>query len=197
MDKIGVIHGRFQMLHHGHMEYLLEGKKRCEYLIIGIANPDVSTIKYSASNPHRSTILGNPLTYYERFQMIKGALLEVGVERNSFDIVPFPINYPELLPNYVPMDAKFYMTIYDEWSREKREKLVALGCDIEVMWERSNADKFTSGTEVRNRIIKGLKWDTLVPNFVFQYVRENGIDDKIKEIALEIEKNDKDKRIDR
>lgn len=27
MDKVGVIHGRFQMLHNGHMEYLLAGKK--------------------------------------------------------------------------------------------------------------------------------------------------------------------------
>ena len=40
LDPIGVIHGRFQMLHHGHMEYLLAGKKRCQRLIIGISNPD-------------------------------------------------------------------------------------------------------------------------------------------------------------
>ena len=38
--RIWVIHGRFQGLHIGHMEYLLEGKKRCDFLYIGITNPD-------------------------------------------------------------------------------------------------------------------------------------------------------------
>ena len=39
MDKVGVIHGRFQLLHNDHMKYLLAGKQRCEHLIIGICNP--------------------------------------------------------------------------------------------------------------------------------------------------------------
>ena len=36
--KTGVIHGRFQGLHNGHMEYLLTAKKRCDFLVIGITN---------------------------------------------------------------------------------------------------------------------------------------------------------------
>ncbi|MCC8138345.1 MAG: adenylyltransferase/cytidyltransferase family protein [Clostridiales bacterium] len=120
MDSVGVIHGRFQMLHKGHMEYLLAGKKRCKYLIIGIANPDISLTNYSDAAPHRSMPLANPLTYYERFQMIRGSMLENGISLQEFDIVPFPINYPDLLRNYVPMDARFYMTIYDQWGIRKK-----------------------------------------------------------------------------
>jgi len=180
MDKIGVIHGRFQMLHIGHMEYLLAGKERCDYLLIGIANPDISLTKNSAANPHRSTSLANPLTYYERFQMIMGAMLEAGVERRAFDIVPFPINYPDLLFNYTPLSAKYYMTIYDEWSKEKQLSLQNLGCDIEVMWVRTNAEKVTSGTEVRNRIIRGEEWKQLVPASVFEYITKHGIDTRIR-----------------
>lgn len=54
MDKIGVIHGRFQVLHNDHMKYLLAGKSLCKYLVIGISNPEVELTKYTNSNPHRS-----------------------------------------------------------------------------------------------------------------------------------------------
>ncbi len=182
-DLVGVIHGRFQMLHIGHMEYLLAGKERCEYLLIGITNPDILLTKYSDANPHRSTSLANPLTYYERFQMISRAMLEAKIRRSEFDIVPFPINYPELLFNYVPLDAKYYMSIYDGWSREKQSSLKKLGCDIEVMWTRTNAEKVTSGTEVRNLIVLNKPWKHLVPKSVFEYITENKIDERIRKMG--------------
>lgn len=181
-DSIGVIHGRFQMLHIGHMEYLLAGKERCEYLLIGIANPDMSLTRHSDANPHRSTSLANPLTYYERFQMISKAMIEANIRRSEFDIVPFPINYPELLFNYVPSHAKYYMTIYDDWSREKQHSLEKLGCDIDIMWTRTNAEKVTSGTEVRNLIILNKPWRHLVPEAVFEYIIQNGIDKRIRKM---------------
>ena len=181
-DPIGVIHGRFQMLHIGHMEYLLAGKARCDYLLIGITNPDSSLTRPTAANPHRSTTLANPLTYYERFQMISKAMVEAGVERDAFDIVPFPVNCPELLFQYVPRDAKYYMTIYDDWSREKQELLRNLGCEIDVMWTRTNQEKVTSGTEVRDRILQGKPWAHLVPPAVFAYITENKIEERIKEM---------------
>ena len=180
MDKIGVIHGRFQMLHFGHMEYLLAGKERCEYLIIGITNPDSFLTKYSDANPHRSTSLANPLTYFERFQMINVAMVEAGVKRNEFDVVPFPINYPELIFNYAPRSAKYYMTIYDEWSREKQLSLQNLGCNIEVMWTRTNSEKVTSGSEVRDCILHNKAWDHLAPKSVYNYIIQNEIDERIR-----------------
>lgn len=180
MDEVGVIHGRFQMLHKGHMEYLLAGKERCRYLIIGICNPDVSLAAYSSASPKRSTEKANPLSYYERFQMIRGSMLEAGVPLEEFDIVPFPINYPELIFNYVPRDAKYYMTIYDQWGYEKKKSLEKLGCDIEIMWIRSDADRFTSGTEVRSFIHAGKEWRQLVPDFVYKYMVSNKIDQRIR-----------------
>ena len=179
-DAVGVIHGRFQMLHKGHMEYLMAGKKRCDRLVIGISNPDATVTEFSAANPHRSQVRSNPLTYYERFQMIRGAMLEAGVPLLEFDIVPFPINRPELLFNYVPADAKFYMTLYDAWSTEKKAELEKLGCRVEVMWQRRNEDKFTSGTIVRERIIAGEPWQDLVPSFVYRYMTANGIDSRLR-----------------
>ena len=80
-DAVGVIHGRFQMLHYGHMEYLLAGKERCERLIIGISNPDVTLVKFNDANPHRSAASSNPLSFFERYEMIRLAMLEAGVPR--------------------------------------------------------------------------------------------------------------------
>lgn len=190
MDPMGVIHGRFQMLHKGHMEYLLAGLERCRYLLIGISNPDAATTRFTSANPHRSLPLSNPLTYFERFQMIQGALLEAGVARGQFDIVPFPINCPQLLFNYVPREAKYYMTIYDDWSLEKKATLESLGCHVEVMWQRSNAEKFTSGTEVRHRILEGLPWQELVPPFTYRYVTEHHIDQRLCAMAAQAKGDD-------
>lgn len=140
-DAVGVIHGRFQILHLDHMKYLLEGKKRCDYLLIGISNPDMTTIKYVCADPHRSESLANPLTYYERFWMIRGAMLESGVSAKDFDIIPFPINRAELLGNYAPKDATYYMTIYDAWGLEKKRLLEDMGCAVDVMWQRPCTQK--------------------------------------------------------
>ena len=182
-DAVGVIHGRFQMLHNGHMEYLLAGKERCERLIIGISNPDATLIKFNGANPHRSAAASNPLSYFERYEMIRLAMVEAGVPRDEFEIVPFPINYPELLFNYVPRDAKFYMTIYDEWSEEKQKTLQELGCEVEVMWKRSNDEKEISGTEVRACITAGEEWKHLVPPSVYEYVKANALEERITALA--------------
>ena len=93
----GIIHGRFQILHNDHLKFLLAGKELCEHLIIGITNPDPTLTRDHNSNPHRSTPLNNPLTYYERMVMIRETLLENGLTYSEFSIVPFPINIPELI----------------------------------------------------------------------------------------------------
>ena len=112
--------------------------------------------------------------------MIRGSLLESGVPREEFDIVPFPVNCPELLFNYVPRDAKFYMTLYDQWSLEKKAMLEGLGCDVEVMWQRTDAQRLTSGTEVRDLIRAGQPWAHLVPPFVYKYMTSHGIDLRLR-----------------
>ena len=110
MDELGVIHGRFQVLHNDHMKYLLAGKERCKHLIIGICNPEIDLTKYTSSNPHRSKRSSNPLTYFERMECIKYSMIEAGVNQEEFDIVPFPINFPEKIYNYAPKNAKYYFT---------------------------------------------------------------------------------------
>ena len=112
--------------------------------------------------------------------MIRLAMLEAGVKREEFEIVPFPVNRPELLLQYAPQSAKFYVTVYDDWGREKLKMLQSLGCETEVMWERTDAERFTSGTEVRRRMAAGENWRELVPDAVYRFITENGLEVKIK-----------------
>ncbi|MHA1486610.1 MAG: adenylyltransferase/cytidyltransferase family protein [Promethearchaeota archaeon] len=148
--ETGVIHGRFQILHNDHVKFLLAGKKLCDHLIVGITNPDPSLTKDHDSNPHRSTLIANPMTYYERYVMVRETLLENGLELSVFSIVPFPINIPELLKYYAPMDAVFFLSIYDGWGRQKKEYLEALGLKVHVLWEVSLEEKGLSGSDIRN-----------------------------------------------
>lgn len=179
-DAIGVVHGRFQLLHNDHVRYIMAGKERCEHLLIGICNPDVRLTEYSKENPHRSMQEANPFTYYDRYQMIKGTLIDMGIGADEFDIVPFPINYPELIFNYAPANAKYYMTIYDAWGREKKKKLEAIGCEIEVLWDVLPEEKGISGSDVRKLIAEGKDWKKYVPAYVYDYIRLQHLDENIK-----------------
>jgi nicotinamide mononucleotide adenylyltransferase len=163
------------------MEYLLAGKSRCGLLFVGITNPDQLLTKDDPLNPHRSTPSANPFSYYERYLMVRDSLLEAGVPRADFEIVPFPINLPQLIPNYVPRGARFFVTVYDDWGRHKVRLLRDLGLDVDVMWERDYLDRFTSGTEVRDLMAAGGPWQGLVPPAVVRIVAFHGLDRRLRE----------------
>ena len=111
MVELGFIHGRFQLFHNDHLQYALLAKAKCKKLIVGITSPENATLIREDIDPHRSEAASNPFTYYERFQMIRLALLEAGLEREEFEIVPFPIERPEILYNYIPLSATSFFTI--------------------------------------------------------------------------------------
>lgn len=180
--RTGVIHGRFQIPHNGHMEYLLEGMQRCDYLYVGITNPDPGLTAYNQVDPKRSLPKENPFTYFERLEMLRDSLLEYGIDRAKFEIVPFPINYPELLKYYVPTDAVFFVTIYDEWGETKLKELQSLGFEVDLMWKRSMDERLTTGKTVRRLIASDKEWEYLVPKSVFKYIKENKLDLRLKNI---------------
>ena len=180
----GVIHGRFQVLHNDHMKYLLAGKQFCKHLIVGITNPDPSLTRISEANPHRSTPIANPLTYYERYVMVQAALFEQGLKFSEFSIVPFPINVPELIKNYVPMDAVFFLTIYDDWGIQKKIYFRSLGLKIHILWEVPLEKKGLSSIDIRTAMIKGEKWEHYMPSSVVKLMKEWNIAQRLKEISL-------------
>jgi len=180
--ELGVIHGRFQILHNDHLKFLLAGKELCKHIIIGITNPDPILTKNHEANPHRSTTINNPLTYYERLVMIRETLIENGVSLADFTIVPFPINIPELLKYYVPIDAVFFLSIYDDWGRQKKEYLENLGFNIHVLWEVPLEKKGLSARNIREAMINDEPWEDFVPKDIVKLVKRWNITQRLKSI---------------
>ena len=137
----------------------------------------------SDANPHRSTPLANPLTYYERYLMTQAALLEQGLRLTEFSIVPFPINVPELIKYYVPLDAIFFLTIYDDWGRQKKDYFQSLGLKIQVLWEVPLEQKGLSSSDIRDLMRKDEKWEHLVPTSVAKLMKQWNIVKRLKEIS--------------
>ena len=137
---------------------------------MGITNPDPSQIAFEATDPARGATEANPWTYYERYLMVEGALLEAGVPRERLRIVPFPHSFPERLRYYAPAEAVYLLTVYDEWGDTKQDRFHALGLTTEVMWRRT--DKPISGTRVREAIAAGTDWESLVPPAVAKVINE-------------------------
>jgi len=170
--KTGVIHGRFQILHNDHMKYILSGKALCDHLVIGITNPDPTLTHKEAADPNRDNRFANPLTCYERYTIINAALKKSGLDHDEFSIVPFPISMPELYQYYVPMDAVFFLTIYDDWGRQKQRYFDSLGLKTHVLWEVPSEEKGISACEIRNLIKKNEPWEHLVPTVVSRFIKE-------------------------
>jgi nicotinamide-nucleotide adenylyltransferase len=184
MVKVGVVNARFQVLHLKHMEYLLAAKMRCKKLYIGITNPDPSYIRVSVNDENRSTKAGNPLTYFERYEMIRGAMKAFGVPESEYDIIPFPINRPEYITHYVPKDATHFIGICDAWDEEKYKIMVGLGLDVEVLWRRNREESGVTGTWVRSCIALDQEWAHLVPKPVYEYLTKNELDKRIKRLEM-------------
>jgi nicotinamide-nucleotide adenylyltransferase/phosphinothricin biosynthesis protein PhpF len=169
---VAVIHGRFQPLHWGHLEYLLAGAERADILVVGITNPDPAVTISEPADAERGKPESNPFTYYERYLMVEGALREAGVAAERLRIVPFPHSFPERLRYYAPTTAVYLLTVYDEWGDVKVDRFRRLGLATEVMWRRS--DKPISGTRVRAAIATGLDLAELVPPAVCRVIKESG-----------------------
>ncbi len=180
--ETGVIHGRFQVVHNDHVRYLLAGKRLCRHLVVGITNPDPLLTRKEGSDLKRSDPSANPLTYYERYILIRSTLAESGLKPEEFSVVPLPINLPELYQYYVPMDAVFFLSIYDEWGRRKLGCFQSLGLKTHVLREVPLGEKGISGSDVRNRMLRGEPWEHLVPQVVGTLLKKWDIPARLRKI---------------
>ena len=161
--EIGVIHGRFQVLHLDHRRYLLAGAALCRHLVVGITNPEPELPRAAPADPQRSLPRANPLTYFERYQLVRATLSEAGVPEGNFSIVPLPINLPERYRHYVPLDAVFLLSICDDWGRRKQDLFQEQGLRTHLLWEVPTEEKGLSADDIRHRMAVDQPWEHLVP----------------------------------
>jgi nicotinamide mononucleotide adenylyltransferase len=160
------------------MKYILVAKERCDFLWIGITQYNIRNLKKSPADPHRQENFHNPFTYFERVEMIKGALLDSGFSLRQFDIIPFPIDEPNLLQDFLPINVTIFTTIYDDWNKHKIEILKKQGYKVEILWEDSI--KAVEGINIRNQIAIGdNKWEKNVPAATIDVVKKYEIRERL------------------
>ena len=143
----GLIVGRFQPLHKGHLSVIREVLRQCDELIIIIG---------SAEESHTDK---NPFTAGERYQMILSSLTDG--ERRRVLIVPIrDVNRYSVWVNHV----ESYVPPFDEvYSNSDLTRSLFKQAGYEVHKTKAYNPKAYSATEVRRRIVDGGRWQNLVP----------------------------------
>ncbi len=155
------VHGRFQPFHNEHLEYVLAAKAVSDFLWIGITKYDITPSEFTPLGRPRERPENNPLTYFERINMIMAALVESGVDIGTFGFVPFPIETPHRLAEFLPPSIPCLTTVCEDWNKEKIRILRGFGYTVDVLWERQ---KRVTGGSIREDIINGgSTWRSLVP----------------------------------
>jgi hypothetical protein len=114
--------------------------------------------------------------------MVREVLLAIGLEHMDFSLVPFPINLPALYRYYLPLDATFYLTIYDEWGKRKLDQFRASGLKTEVLWSKDPKSKDLNAGEIRKRMAFGQEWEHLVPRETEILMKKWGVPERIKRL---------------
>lgn len=184
MNKIGVIHGRFQPFHKDHLKYVLAGFEKVDFLYIGLTNPDPSHTIEDYTDLRRSQMSANPCTYYERLLMVRNSLFDKGIDIKKFCIVPFPINLNSIWKFYLPQDAIYFLTIYDDWGEKKLQMFTEYGLETHILWRKSIEEKGFTGSEIRKSISLDKPWKHFVPNATYEIIKTFKIDERIRELYL-------------
>ncbi len=147
--SVGLLIGRFQPFHLGHLSAIQYALRLVAHLYILVG---------SSQKSHE---LKNPFTAGERILMIRNALIDRRVDAKRYLIIPIPdaIGHAvwtafidQVVPEYDIVFSNDKLTI--QLFREKGVRVVE-----PPLFQR----KTYSATEVRRRIIEGENWESLVP----------------------------------
>jgi nicotinamide mononucleotide adenylyltransferase len=164
--KYGMIHGRFQPFHLEHLRYFRMAWEQSESVIVGITNPDPSTIVVDELNEHRHLPEENPLSFIERLMMIQETLRDEGYPMERVYIVPMPIHHSDRWKYYIPRDTVLFVVVYSPWERQKAERLRRAGFEVVVV---DSLKKGISGQQVRSLLRSNGNWEKLVPPAVARF----------------------------
>ncbi len=161
--------GRFQPVHNGHLETFRHILNECEELVIGIG---------SSQEGHT---LENPFTAEERVAMLESALKEAKIDRSRVHIVEIPdIHDDARWVSHVESLAPKFSVVYsgNPWV-QRLFKEAGYEVRIQPQFKREEFQ----GMEIRDRILKGEKWEDLVPKAVLEVMREIKAVERLKNLS--------------
>ncbi len=155
------ITGRFQPFHRDHLDLVVHGLKLADRVIIGITNPDRRSLKAVPSSAHRHQAGANPFTYLERQRIIRAALNGAAVDLGRYEIVPFPLDAPNVWPDYISLSTPQLVRVFSDWERDKVTTLRNGGYEVVVL-DGDPADRI-SASNVRAAMAAGQPWQHWLP----------------------------------
>ena len=170
MQKVrGILIGRMQPVHNGHMQVINKILHEIDEIIIGIGSAQLS---------HE---LKDPFTAGERVVMISQALADANVNPSRYYIIPMQdINFNAIWASHVKMLTPPFSVVY---SGNPLVKQLFTEEAFEVRQPPLYDRLRLSGTEVRRRILNDEDWKELVPKATVDVINEiNGLE-RIKNLS--------------
>lgn len=171
MQKVrGILIGRMQPVHNGHMELIKQILSEVDEIIIGIGSAQVS---------HE---LKDPFTAGERVVMMSQALAEKEIDPSRYYIIPMQdINFNAIWASHVKMLTPPFSIVY---SGNPLVKQLFSEEGYEVRQPPLYDRLHLSGSEVRRRILNDENWQELVPNATVELIGEiNGVE-RLKNLSM-------------
>ncbi|NIO19779.1 MAG: nicotinamide-nucleotide adenylyltransferase [Candidatus Aenigmarchaeota archaeon] len=165
----GLLVGRFQPPHYGHLSVVKYALEQVDELIIVIGSPQLSHF------------VENPFTAGERHFMLKKALDEAEIQAEHYYIVHAPdINHNAIWVAFVVSLSPPFHIVYSN-----NPLVCRLFSEVGVKVEEPplfNREKF-SATEIRKRMRTGEDWQSLVPRAVVTCIEEIGGIERLSAVA--------------
>ena len=157
--------GRFQPLHNGHLKVLQYATKKYDEVIIGIGSAQYSDT------------IDNPFTADERIYMIKRSLKKIGVKNYKIILIPDIHNPPKWVDHVLSIYSDFEIVISNNPLTKRLFSEKGYSVEKTSLYDK---DRF-SGKEIRERMIKGERWEDLVPEEVSNFIKEIKGEQRLKE----------------
>jgi nicotinamide-nucleotide adenylyltransferase len=165
----GLLVGRMQPVHDGHLEVIKRILEEVDEVIIGIGSAQLShTLK-------------DPFTAGERVMMLTKALTENGILASKYYIIPIQdVACNSVWVAHVKMLTPPFKQVYS--GNPLVQRLFKEGGYQVTVPPLYNREVY-SGTEVRRRMLYGEDWESLIPNSVLEVIKEIEGIPRIKELS--------------
>lgn len=166
----GLLIGRYQPFHLGHLHCIQHVLRKLPEVIIAIG---------SAQFSHT---LHNPFTAGERLTMIRLAMDEAKIDPSKYYIIPIrDLRIHDLwVAHVVSQTPRFEVVFSNEPVTSRLFKEAGFRVEPLPFYDR----EAYSATEIRERLVRGENWDKLVPVSVAAYIKSIFGDERLRELAL-------------
>jgi nicotinamide-nucleotide adenylyltransferase len=165
----GLLVGRFQPFHLGHLQCVLYVLKKLPQIIIAIG---------SAQFSHT---LHNPFTAGERVTMIRLALDEAKIDASKYYLIPVrDLRIHDLwVSHLISQTPRFEVVFSNEPITSRLFKEAGFRVEPIPYYDRETY----SSTEIRERVLQGEDWEKLVPSSIAAYIKAVFGDERLRELA--------------